>query len=246
MAAIQQALLPSHLPAIPGVRAALHYRPFDRVSGDLYDVHRLSEEPAQLSNRNEKWRLFIADVSGHGPSTSMMMTMVLAYLQSCPVEIIDPGQLLTYLNEKLFQRSTSGFIVTAAAAIYESQSRKLHYASAGHPPVLHRRTTQDGPAVARLSTAGGPPLGVMVDTSYEAATTQLHNGDLIVLYTDGVTERRDAQGRLFGLTGLQRAMTSHTQSARATMDAVMSAAKRHGGNGGPDDDETLIILEMIQ
>src|ERR1051325_9724931 len=133
IARIQRALLPDHLPKIPGVQIATSYQTFDVVGGDLYDFTAL--------NRNgidqHRWALLIGDVSGHGPAAAVVMAMFHAILHTYPLDPHGPAEVLRHVNRHLYSKNVENSFVTAFLGFYEPTSRELVYARAGHnPPIL--------------------------------------------------------------------------------------------------------------
>src|SRR5262249_29618089 len=179
VADIQRSLLPARLPRIPTMDLAAHYQPARRAGGDYYDFFPLPDD---------RWGIFIADVSGHGTPAAVLMAVTHATAPPSPGPPMPPPTLLDHLNEHLCSRYTTanGTFVTAFYGIYDPRKRLLSYASAGHNPPRVKRC-QDGSLLA-LEGAGGLPLGVVSPTRYEEAVQALQVGDQIIFYTDGVTE----------------------------------------------------------
>ncbi len=174
---IQRSLLPETLPVIPGFELAASYQTSAHAGGDYYDFFRLADGAG--------WGMLLADVSGHGPPAAVLMAITHAIAHAQPGSHTPPAALLCYLNDRLTQAYTrSGTFVTAFYAVLDPRARMLTYARAGHnPPRLVR-----GDRVLSLDGAGGLPLGILDGQKYCQTTVPLERGDLLLLYTDGITE----------------------------------------------------------
>jgi phosphoserine phosphatase RsbU/P len=234
---IQRSLLPSELPAIAGFDIAAYYLTSARAGGDYYDFFPLS---------GGRWGLFIADVSGHGTPAAVLMAITHAIAHSQPGTHTPPAALLAYLNAQLTRSYTSsGTFITAFYAVLDPGARTLTYSTAGHnPPRLVR-----GDTVRSLSEASSLPLGIMNDQSYTEATIGLSPGELLVLYTDGITEAMaptlpSQSPDLFGTERLDRILIEEQgAAASACVDRVCSEIAAFTRDGPASDDRTLIVLK---
>ena len=233
---IQRALLPAELPAIPGFDLAAHYATSARAGGDYYDFFPLNDGA---------WGLFIADVSGHGTPAAVFMAITHAIAHAQPGTHVPPAALLDYLNNTLAQSYVRpGTFVTAFYAVLEPATRALSYSMAGHnPPRLVR-----GESVLALDRNGGMPLGVADGEVYGQAAVGLERGDLLLLYTDGVTEAMTpARGKgfreLFGVERLDHALIdARACSARECIRRICAEVAAFTENAPSVDDETLIAI----
>ncbi|HTL30428.1 MAG TPA: GAF domain-containing SpoIIE family protein phosphatase, partial [Tepidisphaeraceae bacterium] len=196
VADIQRALLPTTLPSIPGLDLASSYQTSRRAGGDYYDFFQLP---------NGKWGILVADVSGHGTPAAVLMAVThsIAHTLSAPPD--PPSKLLSFINYHLAARYTgSGNFVTAFYGIYEPATRKLLFSSAGHPPPRVRQCGGDfvRPILAKQRSL---PLGIDLNESYVDTETMLTPGDIMVMYTDGITEARSSDGDMFGVERLDLA-----------------------------------------
>jgi sigma-B regulation protein RsbU (phosphoserine phosphatase) len=236
---IQRSLLPQWLPTIPGFELAAHYLTSARAGGDYYDLFPLPQG---------RWGLFIADVSGHGTPAAVLMAITHAIAHAQPGTHAPPGALLTYLNDQLARWYTrEGTFVTAFYAVLDPAERTLTYSTAGHnPPRLVR-----GGHVLSLDKNGALPLGIMAGQKYAATDINLERGDLLVLYTDGITEatapqREAGPRRLFGLDRLDSLLLEQrSASADECVRRIRSAVVTFGENSPPTDDQTLIAIRCV-
>ncbi|MFI4987599.1 MAG: SpoIIE family protein phosphatase [Alphaproteobacteria bacterium] len=239
---IQMGLLPRRFPGRPEHREIdVHalIEPARMVGGDLYDVLMLDER-----------RLFfaIADVSGHGVPAALFMAMSMGVLRAATLrygEALD--QVLAEANAKISAASAdmaaegaNMMFVTVFAAVLDVTTGLIVYASAGHdsPFVLHGR----GPAL-HLATVGGPPLGAVDDFPYPVGRHQLAPGELVLLYTDGVTEAIDQRGAFFTAARLQQLLASAPQGdPKAIIGFVQDNLRRFIGAAEHSDDITMLAV----
>lgn len=232
---IQRSLLPAELPAIEGFELAADYLTSARAGGDYYDFFPLS---------GGAWGLFIADVSGHGTPAAVLMAITHAIAHAQPGTHTPPGVLLASLNRQLTRLYTrAGTFVTAFYAILDPAARTLTYARAGHnPPRLVR-----GTRVESLDGAGSLPMGIVEEQRYAESRLRLERGDLLLLYTDGITEAManapGARPELFGTERLDAVLLEvRGAGAPACLERIRSAVARFTENRPATDDRTLIAL----
>ncbi len=238
---IQRSLLPETLPSIPGFDLAAYYRTSARAGGDYYDFFPLDDRGGPGGG----WGLFIADVSGHGTPAAVLMAITHAVAHAKPGTHAPPSVLLEYLNDRLaYAYTRGGTFVTAFYAVLDPASRVLTYARAGHnPPRLVRRGR-----VLSLDDAGGLPLGILDGQVYDQASVTLEPGDLLLLYTDGITEAmaplKGADRRhLFGLGRLDRLLLECADGTpEECIERIRAGVDVFSENAPPADDQTLIAI----
>ncbi len=235
---IQKSLLPRELPPIPGVELATYYNTSARAGGDYYDFFPLSDASG--------WGLFIADVSGHGTPAAVLMAITHAIAHSKPRTHTPPATLLHYLNERLTRSYIqAGTFVTAFYATFNPESREFTYSRAGHNPP---RLVRDGKVIS-LEETGGLPLGILVDQPFGQATLTLKPGDLLLLYTDGITEAASpaiGPRNMFGLDRLDALLVDlGAASAQQCIDRIRSEVTQFCDNAPPTDDQTLIAFRCL-
>ena len=226
---IQRALLPKHLPDVNGFDLAVAWEPARAVSGDYFDVLTLDERHTAIC---------VADVAGKGMSAALLMSNLQAALKSLANSTIKPGELMTRVNSLICENIVPHRFISCVYASLDTQTRKLTYSNAGHyAPMLVR----EGRCI-RL-TESGPVFGVFANEQYGAAEVQLNTGDVLALFTDGVTEVQNADGEEFGEDRLQQLLLDHSLNASELRNKVMSAVNEFGG-GNFDDDVTLLVLKV--
>lgn len=235
---IQRSLLPSSLPSIPGFELAAYYQTSARAGGDYYDFFPLS---------SGEWGLFIADVSGHGTPAAVLMAITHAIAHAQPGTHAPPAALLDYLNNQLARVYTrDGTFVTAFYAVLDPAARTLTYSVAGHNPP---RLLREG-VIMPLDRNGALPLGIFESQNYGQSTISLQPADLLLLYTDGITEAqapRSGQERpeLFGVKRLDSLLRSQAfRGAQECVDRICASVTAFSANVATDD-QTLIAVRCV-
>jgi serine phosphatase RsbU (regulator of sigma subunit) len=192
---VQNSLLPDRLPTIPGFSLAADWRSALEMAGDFYDIFSLPEG---------LWGIVIADVSDKGAAAAMYMAMTRSLIRMSAVNHSSPADGLNDVNQQLFAHSSSDMFVTIFYGVLDPASQQLTYANAGHNPPLVRRF---GGAIERL-TRTGMALGLMEYATLTDASLSFASGDLLVMYTDGVTEAFNMENEQYGLDRLIEAVRS--------------------------------------
>jgi len=233
---IQRSLLPSKLPSIHGLKLAAHYLTSRRAGGDYYDFFPLSDG---------RWGIFIADVSGHGTPAAVLMAVTHSIAHGVPGDPDPPSRLLKHVNEQLTRLYTNGngTFVTAFYGIFDPATKRLAYSCAGHPPP-RVKSCSDGPSRTMLDESLSLPLGIIDDEDYTDATVQLHPGDVLVLFTDGITESRNQSGELFGLDRLDHAIGRCSNDTELVIRNILLAVEDFSDSAPPNDDQTLIVARV--
>jgi serine phosphatase RsbU (regulator of sigma subunit) len=226
---LQRAALPAALPTAPALRFDAEYSPATSelvVGGDWYDVIDVGEG---------RYALVIADVAGHGMPAAVYMVQVRNWLHATALAVggSDPGTVLTMLNRTVAVLDQP--FVTCCMAVVDPDRDEIRWAVAGHPPPLVA-----GPKSCRLLThpAVGPPLGVVVGAAYRTSVDRLSPGEALVLYTDGLVERREEPLDV-GFERLRQAcagMPSDRLSAPYLLSALL-------GPAGSADDVAVVLVQ---
>lgn len=225
---IQLSILPRRNPELAGLEIATVYTPASDVAGDFYDFVIIDE--ARIG-------VFIADVSGHGVPAALVASMLKVAVATQSAHAASPATLLRELN-LLFCGKLERQFITAAYAFIDLAAGEVTVATAGHPaPLLHADDLTDELVVQ------GPILGRFRGAAYEQVTKRFRGSDTLLLFTDGVTESRDARDELWGEERLRTLVAEHDGSAAELATKVVDAAARWtAGGGAPGDDITLIAL----
>lgn len=238
VARVQQQLLPSRTPDVPGLEIATSYIPSELAGGDYYDFFRLP---------GETWGVLIADVSGHGAAAATIMAMLHAILHAyAPISEgsgpPNPADVLEFANARLVHANLEGAFVTAIFAVFDPVAGVLTFANAGHPPP-RLKSGLDG-SIHPLDSDAAVPLGILTPLGASSRSITLRPNDSIVLYTDGITESFDLTGDMFGTTRLDQALHDCTGAPDCIVESVHKALFEHRGGPTRDDDQTLVALRF--
>jgi sigma-B regulation protein RsbU (phosphoserine phosphatase) len=227
---IQNRLFPAEIPRVEGYDVSAFNRPCTEVGGDYFDIIRTGECMG----------IAIADVAGKGIGAAMLMSNLQAMLQVRSHEINDPGELLGRMNVDLIRRVGEGRFITLFYLTLDPSTGVVRYSNAGHnPPFLLR---QDG-RITELEVSG-MPLGILPDVGYGNSETELGPGDVLLLYSDGITECMNKAGDMFGEARLREVLTQAIASdAHGIRGAIFSAVDTFRENEPYSDDMTLIVLK---
>ncbi len=229
---VQQALQPEESPAVPGWEFWLYTRSANEVGGDLLDFIRIA--PRQFG-------LAIGDVSGKGLPAALLMAKLQATLRALVGNSISLDRLADRIN-KIYYRDTQAN--TFASLLYLellSDQNDIRYVNAGHmPPIV----SIDG----RLKelAKGDPALGIMVDTNYREQKLQLKPGDMLFLYSDGLTDARDDTGHFFEDRRIFEILQSLTdRPARSIGEKILDVINRFERNSRITDDLSIAVIKRI-
>ncbi|MBV9405614.1 MAG: SpoIIE family protein phosphatase [Acidobacteriaceae bacterium] len=233
---VQQHLFPQHFPPVSGLDYAGVCRPAREVGGDYYDFLEL---PAG------KLGVAIGDVSGKGIGASLMMASLGASLRGQAAVVENLAELIERVNRLVYGASSLNRYATFFYAEYDPRNRQLSYVNAGHnAPVILRRSNP-GCQLFRLD-AGGPPVGLLPQSSYEQGGFALEPGDLLVLFTDGISESMNSSDEEWGEERMiDLAKTCDAVSALETMNRIMTAAQSFAAGAPQHDDMTVVVLRVL-
>ena len=237
---VQRYLLPESLPEVPGLEFAVKYLPQQLIGGDFYDFFKLP---------NGKIGVVIGDVSGKGISAAILMALCQTKLRYIASTGKSPAQTLKILNSEMVRAMRSDMFITIIYAILDPDSGEAKFARAGHEPPLLARAGSDGPAVPVKSK--GMALGMvseeLFDSVIEDASFKMGPGDVLALYTDGLTEASDPGGAEFSAKKLaetvstlrQRNANDLNEEIIKSVEAFMAPEKKYG------DDLTLLTVKKL-
>jgi serine phosphatase RsbU (regulator of sigma subunit) len=233
---LQASLMPPSLPTIPGIELAARYVAFGagmEVGGDFYDI---------FSAGRGAWVFALGDVCGRGPEAAVVTGSIRHTLRSAALEVRQPGRLLAVANEVLLNDNNDTHLFsTLLCGILRPQSAimRLSLANAGHPPPILVRAN----GTVEIPRHGDTIIGVFEHLSWSTRSITLHPGDVLIAYTDGITEaRRD--GELFGEQRLAAVATEARHlPTEEIADRVIAAVRAFAGHE-PSDDLALIALRF--
>jgi serine phosphatase RsbU (regulator of sigma subunit) len=226
---VQQGFLPQGDPDVAGYDFYAYYRAAERVGGDYYDYIELDDG---------KIAIIVADVVGHGIAAALLMAKLSGETRFALASNADPVAAFNRINRNLSNMNLDKF-VTAVMGLFDTRTNQVTFVSAGHmPPVLRRASG----AIEELQIEGaGLPLGILDDTEYGASTFDISEGDVFLLYTDGVNESMNADGQILRTEGiLDELKQSQAKTPEAIGNVVYNTVKRFV-NGGPQHDDICFV-----
>jgi len=229
---IQTSFLPPCCPEVPGWQISAFWRSAREVGGDFYDFIPLPRDHEGL---------VIADVADKGVPAALFMAVTRTLTRAASIHSHrTPAEVLMRLNEMIIADARSDLFVTVFFADLSPVGRVIS-ANAGHnPPLVVRAATGE----VEYLTPHGMALGVMPEVTLHNQQIKLENGDVLVLYTDGVTDALDARGSEFGLERLERCIvTHHHQTSEEIVTAIQKAINEFVGDEPPFDDLTLVVAK---
>lgn len=232
---IQHELLSRAVPsAIPGTAFSAHNIPASNVGGDFYSVH---------PRENGEIYFAIADVSGKGIAASLLMAQTLSVLQFVFAETTSPSDALEKLNATLHERIVRGMFITMLIGRVTLATGRVDLSSAGHCKPIVVRT--DGQAQI-VETVGALPLGILPSVTYGETTVDLHKGDWLVCYTDGLSESRNPESGEFFEDGFLRHLENTPfPTPEHVVQQLVAAEHQHRGSGAQHDDLTIIAGGLV-
>ena len=261
---VQQRLFPKCAPEIASLDLCGVCHPARGVAGDYYDFIML--DPARIG-------IAVADVAGKGMAAALLMSTVQASLRSqARIASGDPTELVATMNQLLFSSTDTSSYATFFYAQFDELTRRICYVNAGHnPPILwraraaptlreaelRRRISRESYAVTTAVelevgerdtfslTTGGPVIGLLEDCTYDCETIPLEIGDILVAYTDGITEAFSPSGEEFGEERLRQVIDQNASlSASEISTKVMQAIADWCRETPPHDDQTLVVMKV--
>ncbi|MFQ5739725.1 MAG: PP2C family protein-serine/threonine phosphatase [Acidobacteriota bacterium] len=225
---VQRTLFPVHLPQDGGLEFSAVCLPARGISGDYYDV---------LDLKDGRLAFALADISGKGISAAILMANLQALLRVCVHSSDSPSELCSQLNQHFHGVTEGSRFATCFYGEWHRSDQRLYYVNAGHnPPILI------GGVRGLELTRGGFPLGMFPDSEFEVGQVRLEPGNLLVLYSDGVTEHESEEREQFGSARLETVIRSHQSEPLSQIrDRVLEALKSWATKG-PNDDMTLVLV----
>jgi serine phosphatase RsbU (regulator of sigma subunit) len=228
---IQQAMLPRGPYAAPGVEAFGRTRPANTVGGDFYDILRAPDGRILVA---------IGDVAGKGSPAALLMALLLAIFRTLVDEGTELAALVERLNVQVARHAPASRFITLFVAAIDPSTGRIRYVNAGHLPALvWRQATR---SIERWA-AGGIALGMFEHSRYEAHEAKADPGDLLVLYSDGVTEAENAQGQPFEEAGLEAIVRAYASESPESLAATaFHQVEQHTKDSRITDDLTILLL----
>jgi sigma-B regulation protein RsbU (phosphoserine phosphatase) len=233
---IQLSLLPQAPPVVPGWEFAAFYEAARVVGGDFYDFFVL---PGQAGARDGRMGVVVADVAGKGVPAALFMARCSTLIRGAGLSGGSPAAALMQANELILQDRRSQLFLTAFYGVLDTRGGRLEYANAGHNrPLWWQASTGQFQELA----APGIVLGMLGEIELEERAVDMAPGDLVVFYTDGVTEAMDANNQQFGQARLQEVVTASSgASAQQVLEAIVDGVRAFTGDVPLWDDVTVFV-----
>jgi DNA-binding NarL/FixJ family response regulator len=232
---IQADILPEEAPIIPGWDVAAVLQPARETSGDFYDFMPLSVH---------KWGLVVADVTDKGMGAALLMALTSTLMRTYAARFPTlPAFTLSTVSERILSDTRGGMFVTAFFGILETHTGRFIFANAGHPPGYLISLKKGRETVDRLVRTG-MALGVSEDARWKQKSLRLEPGDVLVVYTDGITEAADQTGKSFGEERLLEVILARSRArAEEICSAVLEEVRRFTGSSPRQDDIALVVIK---
>jgi len=246
---IQDLLLPQYIPELEGYEIAGKNKPALDIGGDYFDIIKIDEN---------RITLIIADVSGKGLPASLLMSNIQSAIHSFfklnGQKNFDIAEVTAKLNSIIYENTSSEKFITFFWGIIDKRDNSFLYSNAGHnPPILFRKSllkkkSSENQKIEWFSTLnkGGLMLGIVDNFQYESGKIYLEKDDFIILYTDGITEAKNADDDELGEEKLKEILINNAEaSGTEIIDIILKEIDIFAGSNTQYDDETLIILKRI-
>ena len=232
-AQVQRQVLPKPT-TFPGLEVAATMQTARLLGGDYYDFFQISDDVVDV---------VIADVSGKGVAAALLMPSLAVALRLRARELSGPAEIIKDLDGVLKQITNPATFVTMFYARFKRASRTLQYASGGHnPPILiHTKTGE-----SELLEEAGPILGILPNAQFSNAEISWQQGDILALYTDGVTEQENEQGEEFSVDRLNELIVrKETEPAKSLVSDISETVFTFAGTKEQADDLTVVIVKVL-
>jgi len=230
---VQRQVLPAP-PIVPGLDLAAAMQTARLLGGDYYDFFKISDDVVDI---------VIADVAGKGAAASLLMPSLAVVLRLRARELSGPAAIIKDLDGVLKQITGPANFVTMFYARVNPSSRTLQYANGGHnPPLLIRTRTNQ----TQMLSESGPIVGILPDAQFSDTLVKLEPGDILTLFTDGVTEQENENDDQFSLDRLKDLILSKETDSAATLVAdVTEAVSTFAGTKEQEDDLTVVVAKIL-
>jgi sigma-B regulation protein RsbU (phosphoserine phosphatase) len=227
---IQQGLLPRRMPQIPGYEITAIWQSAREMAGDFYDAFPVSDE---------SFGVVMADVSDKGAPSALFMAVARSMIRSYSYAGMSPFETLRQTNDLILDDAESGMFVTVFHSVFRVGGSSIHINAGHNPPLLYRAKSNE----AQFLSRGGRAIGWFPDNPLHQSELQLESGDLIVYYTDGLTDAENRAGENFGEERLAQAVIeSAGESAEGVLQQIIAAVDSFAEGVPPFDDLTLMVV----
>jgi len=234
---VQRAFLPGQTISIPGISCETFYQPARGIGGDYYDL---------LALQRGRWGIAIGDVSGKGIGAALIMASLQASLK---FQTLQPHLKLSTLigdvNRLVYESSPTNIFATLFYAEYEPAKRLLNYVNAGHNAPLVLRPKNGSCEIFQLHSTS-IPVGIFADSQFASTTFQFEIDDVLIAYTDGITEAENRQHELWGEQSLEALLRSCSRkSPKEIINAILDQVSTFA-NGEPQRDDVTVLVMRVE
>jgi serine phosphatase RsbU (regulator of sigma subunit) len=233
-AQVQRQVLPKP-PICTALELAAAMQTAQLLGGDYYDFFQISDDVVDV---------VIADVSGHGAAASLLMPSLAVALRLRARELSGPAEIIKDLDQVLRQITNTATFVTMFYARFDQAGKTLQYANGGHnPPLLIRSKTGQS---LQLEAGGGPIMGILKDAQFSNTVVALDPGDILTLFTDGVTEQENEAGDEFSIERLEEVVRrNELEPAAALVAQITEAVSTFAAEKPQADDLTVVVVKVL-
>ncbi|MEZ5942357.1 MAG: SpoIIE family protein phosphatase [Planctomycetaceae bacterium] len=231
---VQQALLPESMPECVGYEFFASYEAAQAVGGDYYDVIPLTDGRVCLA---------FGDVAGKGVPASLVMSRMSSAVRTLVEHVADPVELVGKINDHMCAKAVEGRFVTFVLTILDTVKHRMQVVNAGHMSPMIRKP--DGSIEELDEETIGVPIGVMEGFPFEVVEREIHPGETIVIYTDGVSEAMNPQSDLYGMDRLREIVSNGSPNPEELGVAIREDVRRHASGRPQNDDITLMVFGRL-
>jgi sigma-B regulation protein RsbU (phosphoserine phosphatase) len=228
---IQLQLLPEMIPSIGPLDIGLSFTPVAHLGGDLYDLLRFDDGRVAFA---------IGDVSGKGAPAALYAALASGIIRTRATRKYPPGEMLELVNRSLQQRPILSQYIALTYAVFDPAPGQLTLANSGLPYAIRIHEAE-----CSFIDMAGIPLGLFPDSKYQERTIDMAEGDLVVLYTDGIVEMESPSHEEFGLKRLAAVVLGHRESTPdGIIAAIQEALGEHAAGAAAHDDQTILVMKV--
>ena len=231
---VQMHFLPQERPCIRGYELFDYYSPADAVGGDYFGYTLLPDGRMAIA---------VGDVAGHGVPAALLMARLCAEARYSLVTNSVPRDAVRILNRQL-SRQNMNFFITFALCVIDPVRHEMTVVNAGHMPPLLRRAVS-GEIVTLATDIARPPLGIDGNITYEQTSLVLEPGDVVMMYTDGVSEARDRNGEMYSTERIQE-VYAKAANAQSVVQCLLADVRQFMQGTDQEDDMCIVALSRNQ
>lgn len=231
---VQHALLPETLPNISGYEFFASYDSAQAVGGDYYDI---------IATRDGRIWLAFGDVAGKGVPASLVMSRMSSVVRSVSEFVTDAAEAVSRINDHMCAKAVEGRFVTFVLIILDIQKHHMQVVNAGHMSPMIRKA--DGSIEEFPEESVGVPIGVIEGFPFDSVERDLHSGETVVIYTDGVSEAMNPKSELYGMEKLREFITRGAPNPALLGVSIREDVRKHANGREQNDDITLMVFGRV-